>query len=75
MFLCVPQEYFDDQWDDEEDTSVFETMDDTPNAIAPGLFISGFLAEQNKAKLQSNNITHIVQVRFLLQPAYFSWVV
>lgn len=51
----------DEDWDPLVCTLTYP-LDDTAAMIRPGLYISGFLAEQNKADLESKGITHILQV-------------
>jgi len=45
-------------------------VDDTAAMIRPGLYISGFLAEQNKGELERKGITHILQVGENLTQSY-----
>ncbi len=56
--------YFDDE-ENEDDDQLFETMDDTPAKIQPGLLIGSFLAEQNKEKLRRAGVTHVLQASWL----------
>lgn len=45
-------------------------VDDTAAMIRPGLYISGFLAEQNRGELENKGITHILQVGENLTQSY-----
>ena len=53
----------DEDWDGgEEDGDLFQTMDDQPVLVNPGVFIGSFMAEHNKESCQAAGITHILQV-------------
>lgn len=45
-------------------------VDDTAAMVRPGLYISGFLAEQNRDQLQNKGITHILQLGENLTQSY-----
>ena len=53
--------YDDGDWDPFVNT-MGAPLDDTAACIRPGLYISGFFAEQNRADLECKGITHILQV-------------
>lgn len=45
-------------------------LDDTAARVKEGLYISGFLAEQNRRELDSKGITHILQVPDILKTSF-----
>ena len=52
----------DEDYDDEGDDEVFETMDDAPMKIEPHLYLGSFMAEQNAESLKKEGVTHVLQV-------------
>eukprot|EP00798_Chlamydomonas_sp_ICE-L_P009418 gene9418-18407_t len=50
------------QDEEDEEFEVFETLDDNPMKIVPGLYLGSFMAEQNLDKLKTEGITHVLCV-------------
>jgi len=67
----VPEHQSEDFGEEEDDDDdIYETMDDSPMMVQPGLYIGSFMAEQNKPSLQKAGVTHILQVAEGMQPSH-----
>lgn len=57
-------------FDDEEEDEIFETMDDMPMKIVPGLYLGSFMAEQNIERLKEEGVTHLLCVADGMEPSH-----